>query len=179
MIHSQYLTVQQILQRGWTRRLIEHYLGKEDARTAPGRRSGRPACLYSLHRVITVERTNPTLQGELALVQDRAGAARDRIVLKRQVLQDVVHRIPLPPLSVPLSELLTATSDASDCEHRVALGKLVDSMASLGELLNVYASHPGVREARKALQVRVLNHIREHYPLLTDEVQRQLEQLAE
>ena len=81
---------------------------------------------------MAVELPNQILITELNLVRHRAGAARDRINLKRQTLQDIVHRIPLPSLSVSLVELLETSGGEERSPYRVELESLVDSMASSG-----------------------------------------------
>lgn len=173
---ADYLNVQQLLERGWSRRLIIQFLGAGEASTSPGYRAGRPAHLYSISRVLDVEVNEEAFQEQLDLARFLGNRARDRVEKKRRALLDFVCCMQMPPLSIPFEELVQNPQCASPSECWVALSKLLDSMSSMGQLLNVYASHPGGREARQALNVRILEHIREQYPMLSEAVKVKLNQ---
>jgi len=176
---NMHLTVLQIIDRGWTRRMIDLFLGDADLQTRPGHRSGRPARLYCVSRVLKVESSNEDFQAELDMSRFHASRSQRRIEVKRQTLLNCVAQMLMPALQQPYSALLTVAKNAAVLQtagspDRVALDYLLATMNSLGHSLNIYASHPGVRDAREALRIRILEHIREHYPMLSGDVDQML-----
>jgi len=108
-----------------------------------------------------------------------ASRSQQRIAVKRQTLLNCVALMPMPELQHPFPALIAAAQNsavlqAGGSPERVALEYLLGTMNSLGHSLNIYASHPGVRDARQALRIRILEHIRERYPMLSDEVDLKL-----
>jgi hypothetical protein len=172
------MTVVQLIDRGWTQRLIKMFLGKEDLRAWLGQ--GRATCLYKVSRILETESSNAAFQEELRLSQSRSKNAQQRGQLdqKKQRVLNLAAAMPLPELPLPFPEMLKrawlANNGAATTSERVALDFLLVTMDSLGRSLQLYAGHPGVREAREKLKTRYLEHIRERYPLLSGEIDQML-----
>ncbi|MCU6502299.1 hypothetical protein LPN04_31340 [Rugamonas sp. A1-17] len=155
--------------------MIDLFLGDADLQTRPGHRSGRPARLYCVSRILQAESNNEEFQAELDMSRFHASRSQRRIEAKRETLLSYVALLPMPALVQPYTAVLSSARNANVLHtgaspDRVALDYLLGTMNSLGLSLNIYASHPGVRDAREALRIRILKHIREHYPMLSAEV---------
>jgi len=173
-----HMTVVQLIERGWTQRLIKMFLGKEDLRPWLGQ--GRATCLYKKSRILATESSNEAFQAEMQLSRSRSKSSHQRGQLegKRQKVLDLANAFPMPELTFTFPELLKNAWLANDggarTSERVALDYLLVTMDSLGKSLQLYAGHPGVREARELLKTRFLEHIRKRYPLLSGEIDQML-----
>ncbi|MBY0242380.1 MAG: hypothetical protein K2X55_24005 [Burkholderiaceae bacterium] len=85
-----------------------------------------------------------------------------------------VASIKLPPLETPYHGLMEQLRlpDPALCSRddweRLAVRRLVDTMASSVGALEVFSWHAGVCEARRLLLKRQLDYIVQTYPLLAD-----------
>lgn len=172
-----HMTVIQLIDRGWNPRLIKKYLGKEDLCAWLGQ--GRATRLYRISRIQAME-AKQDFREEMNLVQLRCKSVQQRHQLdqKKQKVIAIANEMPLPRLTLSYPEMLTrawlSNAGSVGTSERVALDYLLGTMDSLGKSLNTYAGHPGVREARVILRNRFLKHVREHYPLLSGEIDQMM-----
>lgn len=173
--NDSYLTIQQLKERGWSRRLVAQFLGPADLTGKPTpTKTGRPRQYFCSRKVLRIEQGHPEFASESARSREFALRSARAASEKHECLVDVVAQIALPRLDLAFDALLSLVAEArqlKDSEmplEQLALEYLLDTMVSLEAALAIYAWHSGVCEARKDLGDRLLNHIVQTYPLLSD-----------
>lgn len=169
-----HMTVAQLIERGWNLRLIKKYLGNADLDAWLGK--GRSTRLYKISKILLTENSNDAFKMELQALKQRClqPTQRSYIEQKKQRVLDLAIETPMPVLSDPFAEVLKqawlSETDVKGSAERVALEFLLLTMETLGRPLMIFSGYPGVREAREVLRNRYLRHIRDHYPMLSEEV---------
>lgn len=170
-----YLTMQDLRNRGWNDRLVRHYLGNaDDFYLPPGPHPGRPRRLYRLSRVEHVENTRPEFAEEKRRSTELAVRTRQSRAAKMRQLLTEVNAVELPRFDESYEDLVRRARERRAvlvsliADERLALDLLLDSLKPLLEnALALYTWHPGIREARLILKQRALVHVVKHYPALT------------
>lgn len=174
MEHGIYLSIKELLARGWTKRLISLFLGTPDMTVPnPYRHGGCPKGLYLFTRIQEIEQSavfGSEKSKSMRYSQRLAHGANT----KTAQLTAIATEIALPELTLAISDLLVEASSRRNAdsasrlssEAEVALDILLDTMKSLEWHLDPFLWHPGIRHARKLLRSRILAHIIDHYPTL-------------
>lgn len=167
-----YLSISQLRKRGWTRGLIERFLGAPDeARPNPHVRRGRPMQLFSAGRVEVIE-CDPWFCVESVESRRRAALVDVAVRSKSEALLRLVAvaHITLPSWSAEqlVSEALESFGRPADEETglRQQLSVLMREAGACEWLLDDYFWHPGIRQARIALRRRMLCAAIEQFPHL-------------
>ena len=120
------LTKSQLLERGWTSKSIEMFLGEPDERRQnPMYRSAAPMCLYDEKRVTRVEKS-VKYKKHLASSQGARDAAKKAVETKRQKLLAWAREWE-PKLTTPKEEVLEAAVKAYNMYPRNSGGASLDS----------------------------------------------------
>lgn len=184
MGRGDYLSIKELLARGWTKRLITLFLIKPDkTEPNPYQTGGLPKGLFLLTRVEQAERSQAfgDEQSKSSIYSQRLSVGAQT---KRTQLNAIANEIALPELATPFKDLMAeAVSRRNGIaaprptpEVQVALDILLDTMKSLEWHLDPFMWHPGIRHARKLLRSRMLAHIIDHYPALTAAAREREEQ---
>ena len=167
-----YFSVSDLRRRGWTRRLIERFLGAPDgAKPNPHLRRGRPMRLFDAGRVQVVE-SDPGFCEESEASRQRGALVMEGVRTKVETLLRLVGevQIALPSWSAARlsNEALQTFGRPADLDtalrHEISV---LMREADAGEwLLDDYFWHPGIRQARIALRRRMLCAAIEQFPHL-------------
>lgn len=176
--------------RGWTDRLIEEFLGRED-RTAPNPhyRSGPPMRLFARERVEAIEK-EPRFQEALAQAQKRQARAQKGVERKRQLTLEQARTLPITLTRMPLDQLarrarahyLERTGEPvqfapwgcpDPFRDRLCVNYLRHQATEYDEHLEQIEGRVGVRSAYRLLWERIVQAIETTYPELAEEVWRQ------
>ncbi|MGT2460222.1 hypothetical protein ACU4GI_46920 (plasmid) [Cupriavidus basilensis] len=160
-----FFTVAQLLERGWNKSLIQRLLGPaDDAYRLTDSKSGRPSLIYWRKRVFQVEATAAFDQAKEA-ARERAANVGPTLERKRALIMEVSQQIAIEVPVLDMTTLLEGRSYLlSDTE--AAVEALVRRMRVFEYEIDLYHWHIGIREARKALRLRILDAIPMHYPVL-------------
>lgn len=169
-----YYTVTELKQRGWTRRLIERFLGTSDSQTQnPHFKRGRPMRYFETQRVHHAE-SGQDFEEETEVSLYRKQAAQKVVLEKTQALVDLAATADpaLPGWSAqeldaqayqifgnPVDELAL---------NRAQISALMQFCSSCEWMLDDYFWHPGIRAARLVIRRKVLAKIIQAYPHLND-----------
>lgn len=167
-------------ERGWTSRLVKQFLGEPDytdrARVA---NTGRPKNLYCAKRVAFIESHDPQFKVEKDKAATYSGRLRQTQDTKKKNLAGVVESMTFPEIDLPWSALMGQAQEkiieqklGETTPERVALEILLDSMASLAWRLEIFSGHAGIREARSLLRTRMLAHLVNRYPPLSETAEK-------
>lgn len=186
-IEEAFFDLKALKQRGWTARLVSDFLGEPDdtdwARVA---NTGRPKNLYCAKRVAFIEIYDANFRAE----KEKAAMYSDRLKqtqsVKKKNLAGVVEDMTLPEFDLLYEELLDQANKkkildenlAGTVPERVALEILLDRMASLAWRLEIFGGHAGIREARNLLRTRMLAHLVNRYPPLSETAQQYADECA-
>lgn len=186
---DRFLARSQVLKRGWTKGLIDRFLGDADElRENPYYRSSSPMKLYKAQRVEKSE----TLPEFLEAQRNRRGkrqAAQKALQTKKQKTAEYVASV---KIEVPMIEKCTLIQKA--CAHfnswsqrdrwasensdptfleRICVNYLRHCLTEYEGYLRKIAGKVGVGDVYIELKTKVLNAIAEKYEWLADECDRQ------
>ncbi len=172
--------------RGWTARLVRQFLGEpDDTERMTSAHTGRPKNLYCAKRVAFIENHDPQFMVEKSKASKYSDRLRQTQDSKKKNLAGIVDAMTLPEFSLPFEEILDQAAKKISDENmveivpeRVALETLLDSMASLTWRLEIFGGHAGIREARNLLRTRMLAHLVNRYPPLSETAQRYADECA-
>ena len=172
----EYLTYRQLRGRGWTKRMVERFLGTADALTTnPHVSSGRPMRLYSSGRVDSAEILDSFKAG---LESAKVKSARSNAihVSKSEALCQMAKAIDVTIPSISKENLSLWSQQeygayVNDIDrHKNEVTYLVANAKDAEWGLDAFYWHQGIRMARLCLRRRVLVAIMEQYPHLADAV---------
>ena len=162
---DRYYTVAQLLDRGWNKSLIQRLLGTPDeAHRLSETTSGRPSLLYGRYRVLQVEASEAFAQAKDA-ARRRAANLIPSLERKRALIMEVAEQTAIDVPVVKMEQLLIGRSYLLSDED-AAVEALMRRMRVFEYEIDLYHWHIGIREARKALRLRILDAIPEKYPAL-------------
>lgn len=169
-----HFSVSELRHRGWTRRLIERFLGEADgSQPNPHQGRGRPMRLFAAGRVQQVE-GEAIFSEEIELSRQRGTLAAQASNAKSQKLLDLVEaaQIALPDwsqgeLARQACEMFGPPQDEKT-GARNELSVLMRESAACEWSLDDYFWHPGIRQARLVLRRRMLRLAIEKFPHLGD-----------
>lgn len=173
--------------RGWTARLVKQFLGEpDDTDRARAANTGRPKNLYCAKRVALIEMHDPHFRAEKDKAAMYSGRLKQTQDTKKKNLVNVVESLMLPDFDLPWPAVMEQANKkiifdgnlAGTAQERVALEILLDSMASLTWRLEIFSGHAGIREARILLRTRMLAHLVNRYPPLSETAQRYADESA-
>lgn len=176
-LEAECLDLKALQQRGWTKRLVERFLGEPDQLyRVPGAQSGRPQNLYSAKRVAHIELSDPDFIAERRRTELYASRLKGVQGQKKKNLAAMVDGMTMPDLESQLEDLLQQAEKKREADgnlavvtkERVALESLLVSMKPLAWRLEIFQGHAGIREARILLLKRMLAHIVTRYPPLSE-----------
>lgn len=163
--------------RGWTKRLVERFLGEPDSlNRGVGAQSGRPQNLYSANRVMHIETSDQDFIAEKRRTELYASRLKGVQGAKKRNLAAMVEEMNLPDFELQEQELLQQAEKKREgdenlalvAKERVALESLLVSMRPLAWRLEIFQGHAGIRDARVLLLKRMLAHIVTRYPSLSE-----------
>lgn len=179
-----YLSVADLLRRGWSRTLIRRTLGAPCGRARnPHAPTSAPVQLYALERIRTAERAPdfPRMAAGVALARARGLRA---VAPKMEALHAWAAAVDLPDLKLsgaapqvfdsgadPAGQL-TLTFASSSPAPDALLRALVECCEPLLWEIDKLFGAPGVRRARSVLRKRLLAHIAATYPNLREACER-------
>lgn len=184
---SDYLDLSSLKARGWTARLVQKFLGEpDDTERMTAVHTGRPKNLYCAKRVASIEIHDANFRAEKEKAAMYSARLKQTQAVKKKNLAGVVGDMTLPEFDLPFEELLDQANKkiifdeklAGTPPERVALGILLDSMASLAWRLEIFSGHAGIREARNLLRTRMLAHLVNRYPPLSATAQQYADECA-
>ncbi|MFJ1256345.1 hypothetical protein [Cupriavidus sp. CuC1] len=160
---DRYFTVAQLVERGWNKSLIQRLLGDaDDAFRLTD--AGRPSLIYWRYRVLHVEASAAFAKAK-ETARERAAKVAPTLERKRALIMEVSQQIAIDVPQLEMEKLLIGRSYLlSDAE--AAVEALVRRMRVFEYEIDLYHWHIGIREARKALRLRILEAISEKYPHL-------------
>ena len=172
---NSFYTVTDLRQRGWTRRLIERFLGYADTLTPnPHFKRGRPMKFFDTDRVHGVECLSMFEEETLASHQ-RKQAGQRVIEDKRHALTDLAAAVePVLPdwttdeLNAQAREMFGFTND-DVAFRRAQVSALMRHCSACEWPLDDYFWHPGIRAARVVMRRKSLAKIMSAYPHLSDQ----------
>lgn len=180
-----YYSVSQLRGRGWTQRLIDHFLGAPDDSQlnvmAPVNRRGRPMRLFSVDRVQLVE-SDPGFNEKAGESKLRGLIAVEGVRIKSEAILSIVAHVRMPLADWSVDELVVATaeqfgfSDSEDVEFKNQLHILLRQAAACEVVLDDYFGHTGIRQCRIALRKKMLEAITTKFPHLSNVAQAWLKQ---
>ena len=167
-----HFSISDLRRRGWTRRLIERFLGDADgSKPNPHQGRGRPMRLFAAMRVHHAE-AEAVFNEEIKLSRHRGTLAAQASRAKSQSLLRLVEaaQIDLPDWSRgELVEQAWETFGPPVDEETGARNELTVLIREAGACewrLDDYFWHPGIRQARQALRRRMLAKAIEKFPHL-------------
>lgn len=189
---ADFLSKRNLVERGWTRTSIQHFLGNPDAtKTNPCYRSAPPMCLYNPERVKTIENSE-----EWCRWRDqkniRSEAATKVAEKKAKELQTEVDKWKPKLPRMPIEEVrrrairayndwnvLYDKSEASESSNasfldRITVNYLRHETTDYDSMLAEVAGKIGVRTAKCIIRKRVYDVIADTYPELASETDRQI-----
>jgi hypothetical protein len=169
-----FYTVTDLRQRGWTRRLIQRFLGNADSLAPnPHIKRGRPMKYFETARVHSVE-AREIFEEETQASLQRKQAGQKVLEEKTQALVELAKTVDpdLPDWSIAdldekAFELFGMISEGVSL-HRAHISALVQFCSSSEWVLDDYFWHPGIRPARIVIRRKVLAKIIQTYPHLND-----------
>jgi hypothetical protein len=170
-----YYDLSSLKARGWTARLVTVFLGEpDDTERMTAVHTGRPKNLYCAKRVASIEIHDANFRAEKEKAAIYSARLKQTQAVKKKNLAGLVDDMTLPELDLPFEELLEQANKkilfdenlAGTAPDRVAVGILLDRMASLAWRLEIFSGHAGIREARTLLRTRRLAHFVNRYPPL-------------
>lgn len=185
-----YISLAGLKKRGWTDRLVEDFLGREDrTATNPHYRSGPPMRLFARSRVEAVEK-EPRFQEALARAQKRQARAQKGVERKRELTLEQARTLPLTLTRIPLEQLaqrarahyLHRTGEVvqfapwgspDPFRDRLCVNYLRHQATEYDEHLEQIEGRVGVRSAYRLLWERIVQAIETAYPELAKEAWRQ------
>lgn len=182
-----FLDLKALKHRGWTSRLVRIFLGEpDDTERVGAAHTGRPKNLYCAERVASVEIHDAQFRAERDKAAMYSGRLKQTQDAKRKNLVGVVEAMDLPVFDLPFDELLGQAKKklkvdrnlSGTAPERVALGILLDSMASLAWRMEIFSGHAGIREARVLLRNRMLAHLVNRYPPLSETAKQYADESA-
>ncbi|WP_416047386.1 hypothetical protein [Cupriavidus basilensis] len=126
--------------------------------------SGRPSLLYGRYRVLQVEASEAFAQAKDA-ARRRAANLIPSLERKRALIMEVAEQTAIDVPVVKMEQLLIGRSYLLSDED-AAVEALMRRMRVFEYEIDLYHWHIGIREARKALRLRILDAIPEKYPAL-------------
>ena len=171
---ASHFSISELRRRGWTRRLIEHFLGEADGgKPNPHQGRGRPMRLFAASRVHHVE-GKAGFTEEARISRHRGALAARASSAKSQSLLRLVAALEIALPGWGRGELARQaweTFGAPADDETGARGELSVLMREAGACewtLDDYFWHPGIRQARLALRRRMLCQAIEKFPHLGD-----------
>ena len=167
-------TMRDLRARGWTRRLIERFLGSHDAAAAnPHIQRGRPMKFFDPARVHLVE-TEADFGIQAEASQAKKLSAQKTVDSKTKALSKLAEEIEpaLPGWSVrELSDqgILWANEHGIQTVYQAQISAIVNYCQSCEWSLDDYFWHPGIRPARIIVRRKILAKIIQTYPHLSFE----------
>lgn len=174
--HQDYLTYRQLKGRGWTKRLVERFLGAADALTTnPHVSSGRPMRLYNSGRVDSAEIQDSF---KSSLESSKVKQARSNAIhaSKSEALCQMAEAIDVTIPNVSKVDLALWSQQEYGAyvneldRHKNEVAYLVAHTKDAEWGLDAFYWHQGIRKARLCLRRRILVAIMEQYPHLADAV---------
>jgi len=191
-----YISLAGLKKRGWTDRLVEEFLGREDrTATNPHYRSGPPMRLFARSRVEAIEK-EPRFQEALARAQKRQARAQKGVERKRELTLEQARTLPLTLTRIPLEQLaqrarahyLERTGEPvrfapwgspDPFRDRLCVNYLRHQATEYDEHLEQIEGRVGVRSAYRLLWGRIVQAIETTYPELAEEARRQYRERVE
>ena len=169
-----FYTVTDLRQRGWTRRLIQRFLGNADNLAPnPHFKRGRPMKYFETARVHSVE-AREVFEEETQVSLQRKQAGQKVLEEKTQALVELAKTVDpaLPDWSIAeldakASQLFGMLTDGTS-RLRAQISALVQFCSPSEWVLDDYFWHPGIRPARIVIRRNVLAKIIQSYPHLND-----------
>ena len=169
-----FYTVRDLKSRGWTRCLIDRFLGHADSQAQnPHFRRGRPMKFFGAERVHGVESLS-VFEEETQVSCQRKQAGQRVIEDKTQALVDLANTVePVLPdwseqeLHAQAYELFGFT-DGALAYRRAQVSALMRFCSACEWMLDDYFWHPGIRPARVVIRRKALVKIIQAYPYLNE-----------
>ncbi len=184
-----YLTLTQVRDRGWTRRLIDQFLSSPDKETPNPHNGYSWVKLFLISRVEEVEATEAWKQAKEA-ADKRSASARRGVATKVQDLLDEAEAVEIDIPIMSRGLLVRLACDANNSRHHTKWVSPKSEPEELNHIIVNYLRHEhilydmllysncgriGHAAANMYFRRRVYNLIAQTYPELSDECLRQFE----
>lgn len=186
---EEFFSVSQLVKnRGWTKTLIQKFLGEPCATCPnPHYRGAAPMKLYRKDNVLDVEQLSSFIEAKAEAAQHSA-LARQRLLYRIEECIRSVRKVDIQSFEISIGSLIrkakiavTAQQNSNaeifkieNSEEIMAVGLLFDMASPSMYVIDGAFGMPGVRAMREAMRIRILQSIKVNFPEL-GEVCRQIE----
>lgn len=170
-----YYSVSQLRGRGWTQRLIDHFLGAPDDsqlnELVPANRRGRPMRLFRVDRVNRVE-SDPGFSRKADVSKLRGLIAMEGVRTKTEAILSIVGDVRVPLADWSVDQLIVATAEtfgfaeSPETDFKNQLHIPLRQAAACEVVLDDFFGHTGIRQCRIALRKKTLEAITTKFPHL-------------